>query len=209
MTTKPSIITTVERISYDLSKSFYLIDVDEITKAVDNAIAKGFATFVNHIGGKAQLFYDGEIFKASDSSLGIIRYFHLPLEYAKLTRYPTLKGYLEIDPNAYSVYNKTVPKHRSITPSNIYDLLSDIDIYFEIDKNVSYGKLKELLVNNTSIIKKETAHHGLLKTNDLVTFQVDNLTYPAITVTKTGIRPRRKFTRYVIDKTLIKSLLEN
>lgn len=209
MTTRPSIITTVERISYDLSKLFYLVDANIIIKAVDDAIANEFASFENHIGERAQLYYDGEIFKARDLSLGIIRYFHLPQEYANLTRYPTLKKYLEIDPDAYSVYNKTVPKHRSVTPSSIYDLLSDIDTYFEIKKDVSYGKLKELLVSNIAVIKKDTTQYGLLKTHDLVTFQVDNLTYPAITVTKTGVRPRRKFTRYIVNKKLIKALLEN
>lgn len=209
MSIKPSVITTVERIGYELNKIFYLVNPDVIAKAIDLAIETEFATFENHLGERAQLYYDGEIFKARDLSLGVKKYFHLPQEYANLTKAPTLQGYLNIDPDAYSVYNKAVPKHRSVTPSSIYELLLDIDIYFDIRKDVSYAKIKELLTNNTTVIKQADLQHGILRTKDLITFQVDNFTYPAITITKTGVRPRRKFTRYLINKNLIKALLDN
>lgn len=198
----PYIISTVERIVYDVAKNYYQLEKDDIAVSVSIALQLGSYTFKNHLGFPILFTYKNDLFIVKDESIMFTRSFNLLPEYAKMDMVPTLSHFINLKPELYTVHEKTLPKHRRMTPKTVDELISDIETYFDVDAKSVRQELPRLLNEHSVFIQDK-----LLQKNYGLTIEVDNLSYASLSITRTHIRPRRRFSHYVIDYALIKEII--
>lgn len=202
LTHYPYIISTVERIIHDLNKVYYTLEKEDMAVSVEIAISLGDYIFKNHLGFPIVFHYKNDVLSVTDESLMFSRSFNLLPEYAQMGLKPTLSHFINLKPELFMVHEKTLPKHRRVVPLGVNELIQDIAVYFDAEESVIRKKLPQLITEHQVFIQDTT----LLKNYGL-TIEVDTLTYPSLSVTRTHIRPRRRFSHYVLSRTLINQIM--
>lgn len=198
----PYIVSTVERIIYDIAKNYYQLEKDDISVSVCAALKLGTCNAKNHLGYPISFTYKNDVFNVTDNSIMYTRSFNIPSEYAEMGLNPTLMHFRKLRPELFTVHEKTLPKHRRFQPRSVGELITDIEVYFDLDRKTTTHALLTLLDKHSVFVQDP-----ILLKNYGVTLEIDTMSYPSISVTRTGIRPRRKFSHYVLDRQLINTVI--
>lgn len=198
----PYIISTVERIAYDISKVYYQLEKEDIELLVELTIKLGNYITRNHRDYPIVLRYKNDVFSVQDDSLMFSRSFNLLPEYAKMGLSPNLSHFINLKPELFIVHEKTLPKHRRVAPTELHELIKDIEMYFDVHPHVIREVLPKLLTEHSVFVQDNV----LLKCYG-ITFEVDTLSYPSLSITRTHIKPRRRFSHYVLTPALINQIV--